>query len=173
MRRNQSVQQKGHWLAIRRLRFCIQNMWESKRQPASGYYHEKKQPKESRTGWQLTKFCYFSCDEGENNKYHFLRKCNNIMCVCACSVAKLCPALYNSIDCSPPGLSVHGILQASLLDWVTISFSRGFPWPMDWTRASWISRHWQAGYLPLCHTWEAHIINMSDFILYYYILVIC
>ena len=28
-------------------------------------------------------------------------------------------------------------------------------------------------YLPLCHTWEAHIINMCDFILYYYILVLC
>ena len=38
---------------------------------------------------------------------------------------KLCPALCNPMDCSPPGSSVHGILQARLLEWVVIPFSRG------------------------------------------------
>ena len=39
-----------------------------------------------------------------------------------------CPTLYNPMDCSPPGSSVHGILQARILDWVAISFFRGiFP----------------------------------------------
>ena len=33
----------------------------------------------------------------------------------------------------PPGSSVHGILQARILEWVAISFSRGSSWPMDWT----------------------------------------
>ena len=47
------------------------------------------------------------------------------MCVL---VAQLCPTLCNIIDCSPPGSSVHGILQARVLEWVVISFSRGiFP----------------------------------------------
>ena len=36
-----------------------------------------------------------------------------------------CPTLCDTIDCSPPGTSVHGILQARILEWVTISFSRG------------------------------------------------
>ena len=31
----------------------------------------------------------------------------------------------DSMDCSPPGSSVHGILQARMLEWVAISFSRG------------------------------------------------
>ena len=39
-------------------------------------------------------------------------------------------------DCSPPSSSVHGILQARILEWVTISFSRGSSQPRDWT---WLS----------------------------------
>ena len=35
------------------------------------------------------------------------------------------------MDCSPPGSSVHGILQARILEWVAISFSRGSFWPRD------------------------------------------
>ena len=42
-----------------------------------------------------------------------------------CSVAKSCPTLCDSIDCSPPGSSVHGILQSGIVEWVAISFSRG------------------------------------------------
>ena len=38
--------------------------------------------------------------------------------------------------CSPPGSSVHGILQARILEWVAISFSRGSSQPRDWTRVS-------------------------------------
>ena len=37
---------------------------------------------------------------------------------------------------SPPGSSVHGILQAGVLEWVAISFSRGSSWPRDWTCVS-------------------------------------
>ena len=40
-------------------------------------------------------------------------------------VAKLCPILCNPVDYSPPGSSVHGILQARILQQVAISFSRG------------------------------------------------
>ena len=38
------------------------------------------------------------------------------------------------VDCSPPGSSVHGILQARILEWVAISFSKGSSWPRDWTK---------------------------------------
>ena len=41
-------------------------------------------------------------------------------------VAKSCLTLANSLDCSLLGSSVHGILQARILEWVAISFSRGF-----------------------------------------------
>ena len=42
-----------------------------------------------------------------------------------------CPTLRDSMDCSPPGSSVHGILQARILEWVAIPFSRGSSWPKD------------------------------------------
>ena len=41
--------------------------------------------------------------------------------------------------CTPPGSSVHGILQARILEWVAISFSRGSSQPRDWTRVSCVS----------------------------------
>ena len=40
-------------------------------------------------------------------------------------VAQLCPTLWDPLDCSLPGSSVHGIFQARILEWVAISFSRG------------------------------------------------
>ena len=43
-----------------------------------------------------------------------------------CSVAKLFPTLYNPKGCSPPGSSVHGTFQARILEWVAISFPRGY-----------------------------------------------
>ena len=44
--------------------------------------------------------------------------------------------LHDPMDCSPPGSSVLGILQARILQWVTISSSRGSSWPKDWTLIS-------------------------------------
>ena len=38
------------------------------------------------------------------------------------------------MDCSPPGSSVHGILQARIMEWVSISFSRGSSQPRDETQ---------------------------------------
>ena len=51
-------------------------------------------------------------------------------------VAQPCPTLCNPLDCSLQGFSIHGILQASILEWVTISFSRGSSLPRDRTRVS-------------------------------------
>ena len=48
-------------------------------------------------------------------------------------VAQSCPTLCDPVDCSPPGSSVHGILQARVLEWVAISFSRGSSQPRDQT----------------------------------------
>ena len=47
-----------------------------------------------------------------------------------------CPNLCNPTDCSPSGSSVHGILQARILEWIAIPFSRGSSWPMEWTQVS-------------------------------------
>ena len=42
----------------------------------------------------------------------------------------------NLVDCSPPGSSVHGILQVRVLEWVAISFSRGSSGPRDRTQVT-------------------------------------
>ena len=44
-------------------------------------------------------------------------------------VAQSCPTLCDPMDCSLPGFSVRGIFQVRILEWVTISFSRGDPDP--------------------------------------------
>ena len=54
----------------------------------------------------------------------------------ACVHAQSCLTLCNSMDCSPPSSSVHRILQARILEWVAISFSRGSSRPRDRTQVS-------------------------------------
>ena len=51
-------------------------------------------------------------------------------------VTQPCPTLWDPMACSLPGFSVHGIFQARVLEWVTISFSRRSSRPRDWTQAS-------------------------------------
>ena len=58
-----------------------------------------------------------------------------IIGVCTLCV-HLCLTLCDSVDCSPPGSSVHGILQAKILVWVAIPFLRGSSQPKD---QSWVS----------------------------------
>ena len=52
------------------------------------------------------------------------------------SVAQLCLTLSDSMNCSPPGSSVHGIIRAGILDWVAIFSSRKSSQPRDWTHFS-------------------------------------
>ena len=55
---------------------------------------------------------------------------------CEVLVAQACPTLCNPMDYSPPGSSVHGILQARKLKWIAMPSSRGSSQPRDWTRVS-------------------------------------
>ena len=50
---------------------------------------------------------------------------NFIVSFHGCLVTQSCPTLFDPMDCSPPGSSVHGILQARIVEWVAISSSRG------------------------------------------------
>ena len=47
-----------------------------------------------------------------------------------------CPTFCDPMDCSLPGSSAHGILQATILEWTAMPFSRGSSWPRDWTCVS-------------------------------------
>ena len=51
-------------------------------------------------------------------------------------VTQLCLTLCDPMHCSPSDSSVHGILQARILEWAIICFSRGSSWPRDQTQVS-------------------------------------
>ena len=53
--------------------------------------------------------------------------------------AQLCLSLRDPMDCIPPGSSVHGILQARILEWVARPSSRGSSQPRDGTQVSCIT----------------------------------
>ena len=78
-------------------------------------------------------------------------------------VAQPCPTLCDPMDCSPPGSSVHGILQARILEWVAISFSRGSSQPRDQTQVS----HIAGRRFNLWATREAPSIFFSLFLVYF------
>ena len=56
-----------------------------------------------------------------------------------CLVTQSCLTLCDPLDCSPRGSSVHGILQARVLEWVAMASSRGSSQPRDRTCISWVS----------------------------------
>ena len=56
-------------------------------------------------------------------------------CLCA-KLLQLCPTLCDAMDCGPPSPSVHGILQARILEWIAMPSSRGASQPRDWTHIS-------------------------------------
>ena len=57
-----------------------------------------------------------------------------------CLVARLCLTLLCPMDYSPQGSTIHGILQARILEWIAISFSRGSCQPRDQTCVSYVER---------------------------------
>ena len=59
-------------------------------------------------GIRLPSSTYYFCLNFENNLL----------------VAQSCPTLCDPMDCSPPGSSVHGLLQEKILEWVAIPLSR-------------------------------------------------
>ena len=63
--------------------------------------------------------------------------------------------LCDPVDCSPPGSSVHGIVQARILEWVAMAFLRGSSQPGDWTCISCIAgrfvTHWATWEACTCH----------------------
>ena len=52
---------------------------------------------------------------------------------------RLCLTFFDPMDCNPLGFSVHGIFQARILEWVAISFSRGFSQLRDQICVSFVS----------------------------------
>ena len=78
----------------------------------------------------------------QNKAYHMM---------CVCEVAQSCLTLCAPMDCSPPGSSVHGIFQAGILEWDTISSCREYSLLRDGNWVSLYLLHCQADSLPLSH----------------------
>ena len=112
-----------------------------------GQHQKKEQPSSSS---QLHPFCATITLVADQHLPRELKK--------ESEVAQSCLTLCNPVDCSPPGSSVHGILQARILEWVAISFSRGSSWPRDRTQASHIAGR--------CFTlWATREAHMSEALL--------
>ena len=71
-----------------------------------------------------------------------------LLFVCAKSLQP-CPTLSDSVDCSPPGSSVQGILQARILEWVAVPSSRGIFLTQGWNLCLLHLLHWRGGSLLL------------------------
>ena len=81
-------------------------------------------PQELKPSRLLSRMIMGGRKEGETGRDGGRERERECVCVCVC-VAQSCLTLCDSMDCSPPGSSVHGILQARILEWVATSFSRG------------------------------------------------
>ena len=69
-----------------------------------------------------------------------------------CMSIQLCPTLW---DCGPPGSSVHGILQARILEWVAMPSSRGSSWPRDWTHIFCTADR-------ICTVWVTRVVPVNE-----------
>ena len=76
-------------------------------------------------------------------------------------VSQSCLTLYDLMDCSLPGSSVHGILQAKIMEWVAMSSSKASSRLWDRTRVSYISCIGRQ-FLYTSVTWEAHFSTGAD-----------
>ena len=89
-------------------------------------------------------------------------------------------------DCSPPDFSVHGILQARILEWIAIPFSRGSFWPRGWTQVSCILGRfftiyairkplclWASVHVTLLRGFSVHSLSLQVFLSYCFIHLLC
>ena len=95
-------------------------------------------------------------------KHNFFKRQNNhVPFLCVCTHGKLlqsCPTLCDCMDCSPPGSSVYGILQARTQERVAMLSSRRSYWLKNQTHIFCLLclLNWQAGSLPLVPPGKSH-----------------
>ena len=98
--------------------------------------------------WEITK-------TANNRNRHLLLELSDINCkmtvltVAAAKLLQSCPTLCDPMDCSLPGFSVPGILQARTLEWVAISFSNAWKWKVkvkSLSRVRLLATPWTAAY---------------------------
>ena len=115
-----SYYQQGHRISVTRDKY-YSNIW----------FHKNHHPGSSGTFMISVDTCSalsrrdFISPRLGNESWNYTWKLKFFTWAHKCSVVQPCPTLCDPVDCSPPGRCVHGILQARILEWVVISFSRG------------------------------------------------
>ena len=111
----------------------------------------------------LTAFYRMGNSTSQPGKYHRQAPAGFISEYVLCLVNQSCLTLCDPMACSPPGSSVHGTLQARILEWVVIPFSRGSSWPRKKTQVSCIAGSHQGNLLiyPATPGWSCLITNKS------------
>ena len=84
--------------------------------------------------WDSSRLLHVATGSFLNTHTHTHTHTQILMCV-LCPVAQSCPTLCDPVDYCPPGSSVHGILQARILEWVAMPSSRGSSQPRDELRS--------------------------------------
>ena len=104
--------------------------------------------------------CWYGCNLVQwlwKTVLRLLKKLKLSFCVCVL-VTQSFLIICDFMDCSLPGSSVHGILQARILVWVAIPFSRGYSWPRDQIQVSCTAGR----FFTVWATREVHMIQQSQ-----------
>ena len=124
-------------------------------------YDQRKEPRETYTTgipagkrkqhrqliiWQIKRI-----DSTNLERVKLSKEVSFIYPAAAAQSLQSCPTQCDPMDHSPPDSSVHGILQARILEWAAIPFSRGSSWPRDRTQAFHIASRFFTSWA----TWEA------------------
>ena len=151
---------------------CLQNIWSTFalwwRKKGHGLWSQKDQDKVlllplhlqtlEPSSWFLEPRLLLVCCNSAHNVYvdyehgchisQFPKLSKNIQHACA-KLYQSCPTLCSPMNCRPPGSSVHGILQARILEWVTMPSPRGIFLTQGSNQSLLLLLHWQAGSLAL------------------------
>ena len=117
----------GPYICLEWMNKCLVSTWYLKIE--GGRFARKSSPYVAQTGKGKPKW------KGSSMGLEYQRMTG---CVHA-KLLQLCPSLCNPMDHSLPGSSVHGILQARILEWVAMPSSRGSSWSRNLTRVSYVS----------------------------------
>ena len=108
--------------------------------------------------WDAISFCRRSFafpNSGEQDPQLIIQPLLTSESACFCALLlQLCLTLCNPKDCKPPGSSVHGVLQARILGWVSMPFSRGSSQLRDQIHIPCISSIIGAFFFAHWATWE-------------------
>ena len=88
--------------------------------------HKQQLSRDRLLPWLLSPGSGLLCSASEQHRLHLYNTLFTRQCL-----SRSCPTFCDPVDCSPPGASVHGILQARTLEWIAIPFSRGSSQPRD------------------------------------------